>query len=79
MRPCAFPRQLKVGDEIDKLIWNISYGRACAGIHWRMDCEQGIRLGEQIAQDLLGDIALFCAERQEHVHYRTFFGIDMVV
>jgi len=71
--------ELKIGDEIDKLMWNICYGRSYAGIHWRMDCEQGVRLGEQVARDLLQDIALFCAEHQGHVHCRSFFGGDMVV
>jgi hypothetical protein len=34
---------------------NIAYGRNIAGIHYRSDAEEGIRLGESIAINLLED------------------------
>jgi hypothetical protein len=48
---------LTVGDEIDKLILNISAARSFAGVHFRSDNFAGIVLGEQIALSLLQDYA----------------------
>ncbi len=48
--------QLKVGDELDKLAYNISLGRDTAGIHWRSDCVEGMRLGEAVSISILTDI-----------------------
>ncbi|HEV7766057.1 MAG TPA: vanadium-dependent haloperoxidase [Thermoanaerobaculia bacterium] len=41
--------QLTVGGELDKLAENISIGRDFAGIHWRSDAAEGLRLGEAFA------------------------------
>ena len=38
-----------VGSELDKLASNVSLARCFAGLHFRADCEQGIRLGEEVA------------------------------
>lgn len=38
-----------VGGELNKLAANIAVGRNIAGIHWRSDAEQGLRLGESVA------------------------------
>ena len=46
---------LTIGDEIDKLASNIALGRNFAGIHWRSDAEEGIRLGEAVALSILRD------------------------
>lgn len=48
--------QLKVGDELDKLAYNISLGRDTAGLHWRSDCVEGMRLGEAVSISILTDI-----------------------
>jgi hypothetical protein len=69
--------QLSVGDEIDKLVWNVSFGRAFAGVHWRFDCEAGIALGEAIARDLLEETLSFCAEPRRLLRYRNFFGNEV--
>lgn len=61
-----------IGEEIDKLIWNVSFGRVFAGIHWRSDCEAGISLGEQVANDLLRDSMLFQAEPTANTRYLNF-------
>src|SRR5262249_6132517 len=70
---------LSVGDEIDKLVWNVSFGRAFAGVHWRCDCEAGIALGEAIARDLLEESLSFCAEPRRLLRYRTFFGNEVTI
>jgi hypothetical protein len=46
---------LRVGGEIDKLASNISLGRNFAGMHWRSDHTESLRLGERVAISLLFD------------------------
>ena len=52
--PVADPG-LTIGGEIDKLASNIAFGRNFAGIHWRSDAEEGMRLGEAVALSILRD------------------------
>ena len=47
---------LTVGDELDKLAWNLALGRAFAGVQWRSDAEAGLRLGEAVAVALLREL-----------------------
>jgi hypothetical protein len=70
---------VRVGDEIDKLMWNVSFGRSFAGIHWRSDCEEGIRLGEQIAYDLLVEMNCYRPVSPSETRYLTFNKTEVVV
>jgi hypothetical protein len=45
-----------VGDEINKLAFNISMARNWAGIHYRSDALAGLRLGEDVAISVLQDL-----------------------
>lgn len=47
------PDKLTLNDELDKLASNCSYGRNMAGIHYRTDAEEGIKLGEAVAIEVL--------------------------
>jgi hypothetical protein len=47
--------RITVGGEINKLVSNISLGRNFAGVHWRTDYTNAIRLGEEVAINLLCD------------------------
>lgn len=49
------PDKLTLNDELDKLASNCAYGRNMAGIHYRSDAEEGIKLGEEVAIELLKD------------------------
>jgi hypothetical protein len=49
---------LTVGGELDKLAVNIGMGRNFAGIHWRSDLAEGLRLGEEVAISVLREIKL---------------------
>ncbi len=51
----AYSGQLTVGNELNKLAANISLGRDIAGVHWRSDGIEGIRLGEKVAIQILKD------------------------
>jgi membrane-associated phospholipid phosphatase len=44
---------LTVGGELNKLAANIAIGRNAAGVHWRSDYTDSVRLGERIAIRLL--------------------------
>ena len=45
--------KLTVGGELDKLAANISLGRNAAGVHYRTDYTESIKLGEEIAIGIL--------------------------
>lgn len=46
-----------IGAEVNKLAFNISMGRDWAGIHYRSDAREGMRLGEEVAISVLEDLA----------------------
>lgn len=46
---------LTVGGELNKLAYNIALGRDAAGVHYRTDGINGIKLGEKIAIGILRD------------------------
>ncbi len=46
---------LTVGGELNKLAANICMGRDFAGIHWRSDGTEGMKLGEDVAIGILQD------------------------
>lgn len=54
--------RLTVGGELNKLASNIAIGRNFAGVHWRSDYTQSVRLGEQIAIGVLQDQRLTYGE-----------------
>jgi membrane-associated phospholipid phosphatase len=47
--------QITINGELNKLASNIAQGRDFAGIHWRSDAEEGMRLGEVVAISILRD------------------------
>ncbi|MDQ3513277.1 MAG: vanadium-dependent haloperoxidase, partial [Chloroflexota bacterium] len=48
--------ELTLGGELNKLAWNVGVGRTFAGIHWRTDATEGLRLGEAVALGILRDL-----------------------
>jgi hypothetical protein len=47
--------RLTVGGELNKLASNIATGRNLAGVHWRSDAAESLRVGEAVAIALLRD------------------------
>ncbi len=45
--------ELTVGSELNKIASNVALGRNTAGVHWRSDGTESLKLGEQIAINLL--------------------------
>jgi len=50
--------ELTVGGELDKLAENIAIARNFAGIHWRTDGVEGLKLGEAVAIEVLRETKL---------------------
>ena len=46
---------LTVGGELNKIAANVALGRNTAGVHWRSDATESMKLGEQIAIGILKD------------------------
>ena len=57
--------ELTVGTELNKLASNVALGRNIAGVHWRSDGTESLKLGEQIAINLL---------REHRTCYNEVFG-----
>jgi membrane-associated phospholipid phosphatase len=69
---------LTVGGELNKLASNIGMGRCAAGIHWRSDIEEGLKLGETVALEILRDEKECFNERFE-MSFTGFEGTPMKV
>jgi len=66
--------ELTVGGELDKLAANIILGRNHAGLHWRSDAVEGLRLGEEIAIRILEEMSLTGNELFSGFSLRRFDG-----
>jgi hypothetical protein len=53
---------LTVGGELNKLAANIAIGRDGAGVHWRSDYTESLKLGEAIALSVLEEQRRTCSE-----------------
>ena len=51
----ADANDLTVGGELNKLASNVGIGRNIAGVHWRSDATESLKLGEAVAISLLRD------------------------
>ncbi len=47
--------ELTVGGELNKLAINVAFGRNIAGVHWRTDGTESLKLGEAVAISILRD------------------------
>ena len=70
---------ITVGDELNKLAANIGIGRNHAGVHWRSDHDQSIRLGEQIAISVLEDQVCTFNENKFSFTFTNFDGKKVVI
>jgi len=70
---------LTIGGELNKLATNIATARNAAGIHYRSDMVEGMKLGEQVAIHLLRDIASTYTEDFGGFHFRKFDGEEVTV
>jgi hypothetical protein len=60
---------LTVGRELSKLAANVALGRNAAGVHWRTDATEGLKLGEAVALAILRDLGT--------THVEQFSGLSL--
>jgi hypothetical protein len=70
---------LTLGGEIEKLASNIAMGRDSAGVHFRTDSIQGLRVGESQAIGLLCDYSRTYNERFDGFRLTTLDGRSLVI
>jgi hypothetical protein len=70
---------LTVGGELDKLASNMSLGRDTAGVHWRSDGVEGMKLGEDVAIQMLRDHKLLNNESFTGFRFTRFDGTTVVI
>ena len=70
---------LTLGNEMNKLASNVSFGRDAAGVHYRSDSSQGLALGETHAIGLLCDYSSTYRERFGGFVFRRFDGEKITI
>src|SRR5439155_14269866 len=70
---------LTVGRELNKLAANIGFGRDAAGIHWRSDIIEGLKLGEAVAIGILTDLRATYNEDFPGLTLTTFEGTTITI
>lgn len=70
---------LTIGGELNKIASNIANGRNIAGVHWRSDATESLKLGESIAIGILKDQKLSYNEQFSGFSLTKFDGTTVVV
>jgi hypothetical protein len=70
---------LTVGGELNKLAANIAMGRNAAGIHWRSDYAESLKLGEAVAIAVLTDHSALFNEQFGGFSLTRFDGTTITV
>jgi hypothetical protein len=71
--------ELTVGGELNKLASNVATGRNIAGVHWRTDAMESLKLGESIAISVLRDQRNLYNERFDGFTFTKFDGTKITV
>ena len=66
--------RLTVGGELNKLAANVGVGRNIAGVHWRSDYAESLKLGEAVAISVLKDQRLTYGETFDGFTFTKFDG-----
>jgi hypothetical protein len=64
--------KITVGGELNKIASNVAMGRSMGGVHWRTDNTRSLRLGEEIAIEILRKRSAEYAERPVSFTFRSF-------
>lgn len=70
---------LTVGGELNKLASNFAIGRNTAGVHWRSDGIEGLKLGEEAATRFLREEKLTFNENFDGFTFTKFDGTTITV
>jgi hypothetical protein len=68
-----------LGGEIDKLASNIALARDAAGVHFRSDSIEGLKLGEAVGIGLLADESRTYGERFDGFILTRFNGTKVTI
>jgi hypothetical protein len=71
--------ELTVEDELNKLASNVATGRNIAGVHWRTDGIESLKLGEAIAISILRDQRATYNEDFDGYTFTKFDGTTITV
>jgi hypothetical protein len=71
--------QLTVGSELNKLGMNVAFGRNIAGVHWRSDGLESLKLGEAVAISVLRDQRRTYAENFHGFTFTRFDGTPFTI
>jgi membrane-associated phospholipid phosphatase len=78
LAPYAGPA-LTLGGELDKLASNIALGRNLAGVHWRSDATESLKLGEEVAIRFLREERHCFNERFDGFSLTRFDGTTITI
>jgi hypothetical protein len=71
--------ELTVGGELNKLASNVAIGRNTAGLHWRSDAFEGLKLGETVALSVMSDMKQCFNEEFNGFGLTKFDGTAIVI
>src|SRR5205823_1929665 len=76
---CPGADRLTVGGELNELAANVALGRNFAGIHWRADYMESLKLGEAVAISILRDQRASYNEQFGGFNFTKFDGTTITV
>lgn len=79
LQPYRGSASLTVGGELNKLASNVAVGRNIAGVHWRSDATESLKLGEAVAIGLLQDFKGCYNEKFDGFSLTKFDGSRVLV
>ncbi len=71
--------QMTIGGELNKLGANVAIGRNIAGVHWRTDGTESMKLGEEVAISVLREQKLTYNEVYPGFTFKRFDGTQITV
>lgn len=71
--------QITVGSELNKLAMNVAFGRNVAGVHWRTDGTESMKLGEAVAIGILRDQRRTFGESFHGFTFTRFDGTSITI
>jgi hypothetical protein len=75
----ADAEDLTIGGELNKIAANVALGRNIAGVHWRSDATESLKLGEKIAIEILKEARSCYNENFDGFSLTTFDGTVVTV
>lgn len=79
LTPYTGGENLTVGGELNKVASNVALGRDIAGVHWRSDATESLKLGEAIAIGVLADQKKCYNEQFDGFSLTKFDGTTVTV